>query len=199
MQLYENSLRLVGLLKTRVMSTGGGGGSFYVREGFNPGKIVTQIATIHLFFYVTFAFLLFVLNHILGVASIYSVRRTGPLILDQMLAFRALSFGTSPGVAAIVSLCTSSVLCGSLAFVTLVGRSRRALDFSATMMGVHLVCCSLYGGIPLSFLWWGLNGACLATMTVVCETLSRRVELREIAVPRDIEAVNDDDCDIRPA
>lgn len=190
---------IVCVVRRQVMSVNANSGMFYGREGFRPGKIVTQIATIHIFFYTTFAFMLFVLNHTLGVASIYSLRRTGPLILDQMLAYRALSFRTSPGAAAIFSLCMSSVLCGSFAFVKFVGRSRRALDFSATMMTVHLVCCSLYGGIPLSFLWWVLNGACTVAMTVVCETLSRRVELREIAVPQDIEAQTSESCDIRPA
>ncbi len=148
--------------------------------------------------------MLFVLNHTLGVASIYALRRHGPLILDQMLAYRALRLDTSPGLAAVFSFTTSYVLCGSLAFVTVVGRSRRALDFAATTMCAHLVCCSMYGGFPVTGLWWGLNLSCTAAMTVVCEMLSRRLELRAIAAPtgdRDIEAgrTDEDEDVIRPA
>ncbi len=205
------------------------GGSFHGRESFQPGKIVTQIVSIHLFFYATFvrtstspvcvclaclpitnpncmahpflcaqATLLFVVNHTLGVASIYSLRRTGPLILDQMLSHRALSLRRSPGLAAAFSFAVSFVLCGSLAFVKIVGRARRALDFATTMFVTHLVCCTLYGGIPTSLLWWAINLTCMAAMTVMCEVLSRRIELREIAVPgreRDIEAAHPDDED----
>lgn len=146
--------------------------------------------------------MLFLLNHTLGVSSIYILKRTGPLILDQMLSYRALSFKTSPGFVAIVSFAISSVLCGSLAFVSLVGRSKRALDFSSTLVATHLICCTLYGGFPRTILWWGLNVWCIAAMTVTCEVLSRRIELREIAVPtRDLEmqAQDEDEDVIRPA
>lgn len=151
--------------------------------------------------------MLFFLNLTLGVASISSLNRHGPLILDQMLSHRALRFDTSSGLAAIFSLAASSVLFGSIAFVTVVGRSRRAMDFAATSWTAHLVCCTLYGGFPTSGMWWGMNCACTAAMTFVCEMLSRRMEMRAIAVPareareRDLEmglAEEEEDA-IRPA
>ena len=56
-------------------------GSFYGRDVFNPAKTVRQIVAMLSLFYATQAVLLFLLNHTLGVASVYSMRRLGPLIL----------------------------------------------------------------------------------------------------------------------
>lgn len=39
---------------TETNGSAAAGGSFYGRESFRPWKIVTQIATIQLFFYITF-------------------------------------------------------------------------------------------------------------------------------------------------
>ncbi len=165
-------------------------GGYYGRENFQPGRIVGQIAAIHAFFYMTFAILLLILDYVLGVSAVSS-GHIGPLIIDQMLSYRALSLRSAGGLAAAIALVISSVVSGSLAFVSVVGRARRALDFSATMMAVHLLCCSLYAGLPRTMTWWGLNIGCTIAMTIVCETMSRRMELRDISVPtreRDIEA-----------
>ena len=104
-----------------------------------------------------------------------------------------MSLHTSPGVAAALALCASSALGASFAFVRMVGRARRALDFAVTVFTLHLICCTLYGGLPRTALWYGLNTACLIAMTVVCEALSRRIELREIAVFRGDDAPHEDD------
>lgn len=51
------------------------------------------------------------------------------------------------------------------------------------------MCCTVYGGFPTRGMWWGVTGACTGAMTLVGETLSRRREMRAIAVAgRDVEA-----------
>lgn len=152
-----------------------GSGSYYGRELFRPGTIMGQILAIHTFFYVTFSILLFIMNQIVGV---YGPR----IVLNQMLSWRTLQLHTSAGVVALICFTVSSVGCGSLAFIVLVGRSRRALDFAATTIAVHFCCTCIYGGFPKSFTWWATNVLCTAAMTVVCETLSRRQELRDINI-----------------
>lgn len=176
------------LSETRLPMAGG----YYGRETFEPGRIIGQIAAIHAFFYFTFAILLLILDYVLGVSAVSS-GHIGPLIVDQMLSYRALSLRSAGGLAAAIALVVSAVVSGSLAFISVVGRARRALDFSVTMMTVHLLCCSLYAGFPRTITWWGLNAGCTVVMTVVCETMSRKMELRDISVPardreRDIEA-----------
>lgn len=154
-----------------------GTGSYYGRELFKPGRIMGQILAIHTFFYVTFSILLFIMNQVVGV---YGEKH---LILNQMLSWRTLSqLHTSSGVVALMCFTVSSVGCGSLAFIVLVGRSRRALDFAITTISMHFCCTCIYDGFPKSGTWWTTNILCTAAMTVVCETLSRRQELRDINI-----------------
>jgi Integral membrane protein S linking to the trans Golgi network len=179
------------------MARGGAGsqaaasGSFYGREDFKPGVIASQVALIQVVFYLTNAMLLVTLDYVLGVPA-FSLHghSNAPVFIDQLLDHAALSLRTSPGVIAVVSFVVATVVACPVAFVALVGRSKSALDFSVTLCIAHLACCALYAGFPTTPLWWIVVGTCGAVMTVVCELLSRRVEMRAIAVPVDDSAMD---------
>jgi hypothetical protein len=178
-----------------------GSGSFYGREAFNPGVIVGQVVVIQLVFYASNAIALMLLDYMLNIAPDQHIVDRSPLVLEQMLNHTALSFGTGSGVIASVAFAAATIVGCPVAFVMFVGRSKRALDFSTTLLLAHLLCCTAYGGFPVNPLWWGLVISCGVCMTLLCEVLSRRVELRDIAVPtRDLEdpSGNDED-EIRPA
>lgn len=160
-----------------------GSGRYYGRDLFKPGTIVGQIVAIHMFFYLTLGLLLFTMDEIVGVYDVSIVR--------QMLDWRTLQYTTSSGVVALICFAASSVGCGSLAFVVIVGRSRRALDFAMTIIAVHFCCTCIYSSdIPKSATWWTTNAACAAAMTLVGETLSRRRELRDINMNMNINNNN---------
>lgn len=190
-----------------VMARGGAGasaslgGAFYGRERFSPSLILSQVILIQVAFYTADAVVLLVLDYILGVPAFLSRGQNGMLLYDQMLRHSTLSTHTSAGLIALSAYSFAAVVCGPLAFVAIVGRSKRALDFSITLSIAHLVCCWMYGGFPTSPLWWCLVVFAGVIMTFVCEVLTRRIELRDIAVPRsDIENQTDDDEDaIQPA
>jgi Integral membrane protein S linking to the trans Golgi network len=177
-------------------------GSFYGRESFNPGVIVGQVIVIQLVFYFSNALALMLFDYMLNIAP---DQRPGggasPLVLDQMLNHAVLSLETAPGVVAAGAFAAATIVGCPVAFVMFVGRSKRALDFAATLLLAHLVCCTMYGGFPSNPLWWALVLFCGICMTLLCEVWSRRFELRDIALPsRDPEDPSTDDEDeIRPA
>jgi hypothetical protein len=178
-----------------------GSGSFYGREAFNPGVIVGQVVVIQLVFYLSNAIALMLFDYMLNIAPDRGPAGTSPLVLDQMLNHAVLSLETAPGVVASVAFAAATIIGCPVAFVMFVGRSKRALDFSATLLLAHLVCCTAYGGFPSNPLWWALVLSCGICMTLLCEIWSRRLELRDIALPsRDPEDPSaDDEDEIRPA
>lgn len=176
----------------RSLSTSLSGGSFYGREQFKPGEIIAQLVVIQVLLYTADSILLGVLDYMLGVGDFFAgnISKGAPknIILEQVFNPDIPSLRSSPGIIAVVAFVSATLVFCPIAFVFLVGRSKRALDFSATLCLTHLVCCTIYGGFPSNTTWWLMVAACCAGMTLLCEVLSRRLELREIAVPtHDIE------------
>lgn len=66
----------------------------------------------------------------------------------------------------------------------LIERSKKCLDFSATVYIVHLFICIVYGGWPSSITWWIVNGTGIAVMALLGERLCMKRELQEISLTR---------------
>lgn len=66
----------------------------------------------------------------------------------------------------------------------LIERSKKCLDFSATLYIIHLFICIVYGGWPSSITWWIVNGTGIAVMALLGEYLCMKRELQEIKIPR---------------
>lgn len=66
----------------------------------------------------------------------------------------------------------------------LIERSKKCLDFSATLYIVHLFICIVYGGWPASLTWWIVNGSGIAVMALLGERLCIKRELQEISLTR---------------
>lgn len=178
----------------------GSSGAFYGREAFNPGRIVGQVLVIVLVLYISDAWLLMFFDYLLGV-SLSSKDGRLAVLFGQMFDHRVLSLSTSQGVIAIGSFYISMIGSCSFTFKSLVGRSKRALDFSTTVVLAHLACCALLVGLPASSIWWFVVCSAGVGMVLASEVLSRREEMREIAVPaRDVEGgLAEEEDDIRPA
>lgn len=102
-----------------------------------------------------------------------------------MLDHDRLTLSHFPGwvscTALLVSACGPTALC----FVAVVGRARRALDFAATLLVSHIIATTVHSGFPMRIFWWIVNVIAAAGLATVAETLSLRVELREISINRD--------------
>lgn len=178
----------------------GSGGTFYGRESFNPGRIINQVLLLLVIMYVADAWLLMIFDYMLGV-PLGSRDGRFEVVFAQMFDHHVPSLSTSQGIIAIGSFYSAVVGVCSAAFRSLVGRAKRALDFTVTIMLIHLACCAVFGGAPTSGTWWLVVSTAGLGMVLVSELLSRRDELQEIAVPtRDLESGQVEDEDgIRPA
>lgn len=70
----------------------------------------------------------------------------------------------------------------ALAYVLLVGRAKRCLDFSATIFIAHVIATICHSGIPRSATWWCLNVIATSLMAFVGEAVCMKLELQEISV-----------------
>lgn len=75
-------------------------------------------------------------------------------------------------------------VCRAVYMFYLIERSRKCLDFSATLYIVHLFICIVYGGWPSSITWWIVNGSGIAVMALLGERLCMKRELQEISLTR---------------
>lgn len=111
---------------------------------------------------------------------------TAPLT-DQILDYERITLAHFPGWVTSTALVLSAVGPTSLAFVAVVGRSRRALDFAATLLVSHLIATTVHSRFPTTFIWWALNIVAAAGLAAVAEAISLRLELRDIAVSREVK------------
>jgi len=81
-------------------------------------------------------------------------------------------------------VCIFLFLCRAGYMLYLIERSKKCLDFSATLFIIHLFICIIYGGWPSSITWWIVNGTGFAVMARLGKYLCSSRELREIPISR---------------
>lgn len=70
--------------------------------------------------------------------------------------------------------------CSSFFLLLVVERTKKCLDFTATLHLLHLFLSLVYGGPPVTATWWITVGSGMAGMTVLGEWLCMRREQRDI-------------------
>lgn len=161
-------------------------GSYYGRERFDPLLILAQIVLLQSCFYASYLLLLLVFN-----------RATGTIanVTDQIFNYTFVTLRHFPGWVTCTALLISAAGPTALAFVAVVGRAKRCIDFACTLLISHIIATSLHSGFPVSFLWWLLHVIATAALATVGEMLSLRVELRDIALARpDVPDTNPSRC-----
>jgi protein SYS1 len=84
------------------------------------------------------------------------------------------------GVADIFS-CLLAALAGAVMLAVIVEKSKKCLDFGLTMLVLHVVFCTIYGGRPPTRLDWYVVQGLATTVTIVLgEYLCSLVELSDI-------------------
>ena len=159
----------------------------------SPTLVLSQIIILQSLFYLTYAMTLFICDTTLGITSSPDTNTVHhSLIIDQMLNYRILDLGTSPGLVAATGLLVAEIGAAGIAFVLLVGRAKRALDFSITLFIAHLVCTMVYSQeFPRKGVWWVMNAVGITAMTVVGEVLARKSEIRELAMYQNVSSQGD--------
>mmetsp|Transcript_15748 Transcript_15748/g.40147 ORF Transcript_15748/g.40147 Transcript_15748/m.40147 type:complete len:158 (+) Transcript_15748:286-759(+) len=103
----------------------------------------------------------------------------GPLTVKYVFDYAAISVQTFRGWMVILTF-LSSALAGALGLYIVVERTKKCLDFTATLYVIHLFCCVFYKGIPSTMEWWITIGTSVLAMTVLGEWMCMRKEMRDI-------------------
>ncbi|PXF47722.1 Protein SYS1-like [Gracilariopsis chorda] len=151
-------------------------GTFYGRDRFDPILILAQIVLLQASFYTSYLLLLVMFNYATG---------TTASITDQMFNHTYITLRHFPGWVTCTALLISAAGPAAIAFVALVGRAKRCIDFACTLFISHIIATTVHSGFPNTIMWWLLNIVATAALSTVGEAVSLRLELREIAIPRD--------------
>lgn len=163
----------IGTLRRALLFGKGPRDMFYGAGVWDPWLIVAQIVCLQCLYYVTLGILL----------SILVGSRVSRMSLLYFFDYSALTTSTVTGWFAIASFLLSAIA-GAAYMLHLVKRSKKCLDFSATLYLIHLFICIVYGGWPSSITWWIVNGTGFAVMALLGKLLCVRQELQEIPITR---------------
>ncbi|XP_028101260.1 protein SYS1 homolog [Camellia sinensis] len=146
---------------------------FYGAVVWDPYLIVAQIVCLQCLYYLT-----------LGVfMGILVGTRVSRMSLVYFFDYATVTASTITGWCVIAAFVLSS-FSGAVYMLYFIERSKKCLDFSATLYIIHLFVCIIYGGWPSSITWWVVNGSGVAVMVLLGERLCKKRELREIPIAR---------------
>lgn len=142
---------------------------FYGAMVWDPWLIIAQIGCLQCLFYLSLGahLWLFVGTHVPSFTLKY--------FFDFTIISATSFVGWCTIIASLANACT-----GAFFLLVLVERTKKCLDFTATIYIVHLFFCLVFKGLPVNMIWWAVNGTSLIVMTVVGEWLCMRREQREI-------------------
>ncbi|KAM7255717.1 hypothetical protein ACFE04_008615 [Oxalis oulophora] len=145
---------------------------FYGAAVWDPWLIVTQIVCLQCLYYITLGIFL----------SMLVGTRLSRMSLVYFFDYATVTTSTVTGWCVVVSFLLTS-LAGSVYLFYLVERSKKCLDFSATLYIIHLFICIIYGGWPASITWWVVHGTGFAAMTYLGVCLCMKRERQDIPTP----------------
>ncbi len=140
------------------------------RQLFDPTFIIYQIVAVQCFYYL-------VMGTLWGVAhSIFGF----PVILDNFFTPNYVNFTSLSGILECLCCLCSGAL-GSYIIANVVERSKKCVDFTATLYFIHILCTCLYSQqFPLVWEWWVVNVLSSVLMASLGEYLCSRNELEDI-------------------
>lgn len=139
------------------------------QQQWDPVLIVYQIIAVQCFYYLALGSLLALSHVVIDV----------PVSLEHFFQPKLTHFSSLSGW----SDCTCMLLSGIagayiLSFV--VERSKKCVDFTATLYLLHLGICSYFHHFPTHWEWWVVNAVAAAGMAALGEYLCALNELQEI-------------------
>ncbi|KAL2868361.1 protein SYS1 [Aspergillus lucknowensis] len=141
------------------------------RTDLPPLRIIRQILLLQVAYYVSATVL------ILFTTLVYGTQFS----LDLVLSWNALRGDTTIGWMLGLVWMLNSLLC-VIFLLLLVSRSKLIPDFALTIHFLHLITTSLYTrSLPSNLLWWGLQCASAALMTLLGIWACRYRELQPIS------------------
>jgi hypothetical protein len=138
---------------------------------FNPRLILSQIIALQSLHYLILT-IMFQINSFLYGSTI---------TIDRIFTSKYLNIWTGEGRIDAMTLLLSSII-GSFLLAVIVEKSKKCLDFTCTLLFVHVVICCMYDGVSTihSFDFWIVNLLGMVIMVLLGEYLCSRKELMDI-------------------
>lgn len=136
---------------------------------FDPKLIIYQMIALQAFYYLVLGALLAVFHILFGTT----------VSMDHFFSARYINSGSAMGWVEIAATMLTA-LAGSLLLALIVEKSRKCLDFTASLYIFHFLGCCMFRGMPATWDWWIVHGVALVVMVVLGEYLCARRELQDI-------------------
>lgn len=140
-----------------------------VGTSFHPSLIISQMAALQFLHYFVLCVFMQVNYVLLGTS----------ITLDRIFTDHYLNVWTIEGWVD-NSVILFSSFTGAVLLALIVEKAKKCLDFSVTMFMIHLVACSMYGGIPDTSDWWIVNILHMIVMILLGEFFCARREMQDI-------------------
>lgn len=136
---------------------------------FNPKLIVSQMVALQSIHYFILCFFVQANHFVFGTS----------ITIDRIFTAQYLNIWTHEGWIDNSAILLSS-LTGAILLSLIVEKAKKCLDFSVTLFTIHVIACTIYGGLPLTWDWWIVNVLHMIFMILLGEYFCAMRELREI-------------------
>mmetsp|Transcript_30817 Transcript_30817/g.49849 ORF Transcript_30817/g.49849 Transcript_30817/m.49849 type:complete len:186 (+) Transcript_30817:110-667(+) len=144
---------------------------FYGQTVFDPQLIILQIICMQSLHYISLGICLTVLDSFFGHA----------IGLEQFFSYQVFRLKDTRGILTIAAHIVNAIA-GAIELRMAVERSKKCLDFAATVHLINLGITSVFGGFPRCWEWWISNFVALVAMSLLGEYLCMLKELKDIPV-----------------
>lgn len=140
-------------------------------QQFDPVLIIYQMVAMQCLYYAFFGLTVGMLRSLWGF----------DLSPDALFSPYATSLATTEGCLGILSTAVCAPI-GALLLVIVVERTKKCLDFTATLHIFHFLATAAYSHVPTSWDWWATAGGSFLGMVLLGECLCSRRELQDIPI-----------------
>jgi len=139
-------------------------------QNFNPILIISQIFLILSLNYIMFILFMFVFNTFFGLR----------IHIDQIFSPEIFDFiENSYGYSTLLTYFFTNLFM-IFFFVTIIDKANKILDYAITNFFLHIILTTFINHFPLSYSWWVINGSITASVIIVAEFISLKLDQKEI-------------------
>ena len=141
---------------------------FKPRTPFDPLHIIFEICAFQFVFYAGFTFVVMILDYF----------GDFPFSFQQLFNASIYGLGKYNRRSIIGSMFAN--ICAGICFSFVEGRSKKALDYMTTVVGIHVFATTVFSGFPSNLVFWFFTLVFWITGTLIAEFISMKFELKEI-------------------
>ncbi len=137
---------------------------------FNPILITSQIFLIMSINYILFIFFMFLFNSFFGLR----------MHIDQLFSPEIFEFTENTyGYSTLLTYFFTNLFM-IVSHVVIIDKANKIVDYAVTNLIIHIILTSFLNHFPLNYFWWVINGSITATVTLISEFISLKLDQKEI-------------------